>query len=108
MEPSNADLVVALRALSQCELAEVVYAALEPLNADPRYFPHERWCLAYATFDPAIVTGSYVELVGLPMKGAASMQDVSQQGGCSNCGTQVLSAAKRAICPVCMRETSCS
>jgi hypothetical protein len=108
MNPANANLVAALRALSQCEMAEVIYAALEPLNTGLKYFPHERWSLACASFDPVIESSPFVELVGLPKDGAASMQDLSQQGGCSHCGTQVRSAAKQAICPVCMGEVSCT
>jgi hypothetical protein len=104
MNSSRGEIVEALSGMSRAELAEAVCEALRAFNSK-----EFRLCLAEVHV-PASDAPTEVELVALPVVGyeRQGIDDLHEQGKCENCGTQVVSAAKRASCPVCFGEIRCT
>lgn len=108
MNTSRADLVAALRSLTESELAEVIYEAVAPLSRDGGHYKYDRWCLAQASFDESLGEEPFVELVALPARGYPHTAELYEQGSCVRCGTSVVTGSKLAVCPVCSHEVSCT
>ena len=104
MKPSRAEVVTALQSMTERELAETLFEALEAFHGDG-----ERWCLAQVGLDSAKMVSS-VEFVASPAVGFAlpSVFGLFEQGRCEACGFSVISASKRAVCPVCAAEVECT
>lgn len=104
MKPSRDEVVEALRAMSKCELVEIVYEALQAFDRDEYRL---RVAQSYQTqpCDPPDV-----EFIALPVDGheRPGVDELYQQGMCDRCSTRVVSVSKLACCPICASEVCCT
>lgn len=114
--PSKEDVIAYLRALTNEDLAQVFYEAMEPRNDRKTNSEVDFWNHIYVI---AVADHSFGEPAELAVLASAHESSIelppawkargsNQSGKCDTCGTFIVSTAKVAKCPVCSSEVECT
>ena len=109
-----------IQRLSEKQLVDFFYKAIKERNRDKKYkdgYEKDRICIiktSFGAFQGKEDEEHYSRFMALPTEDLSKLdwikeeKVITESGGCPKCKALVVCVAKRAICPVCDSEVSCT